>query len=159
MTVVYVAYLGCLLYVYSYDACICKYVCYVSVFLLLIIIIRVSYERAFPYLKTWTDNLKLTCETKLSLLKSLLLLLCFRLWLKQFGMNSTEVCASDDTDAERQHTTIYSTKKEHGVFGQTVAYVNVLLDLSEEDCSREQGRRCESNELDRTRTRDCRWQE
>ncbi|XP_016108443.1 uncharacterized protein C16orf46 homolog [Sinocyclocheilus grahami] len=50
-------------------------------------------------------------------------------------MNSTEVCASDDTDAEKQHTTIYSTQRNTESSGRQ--YVNVLLDLSEEDCSRE----------------------
>jgi len=50
-------------------------------------------------------------------------------------MNITEACASDETDAEKQHATIDSAK------GNTVSscrqYVNELLDLSEEDCCRE----------------------
>lgn len=50
-------------------------------------------------------------------------------------MNSTEVCASDDTDAENQHTTVDSTKRNTESSGRQ--YVNVLLDLSEEDCCRE----------------------
>ncbi|KAK2894915.1 hypothetical protein QQF64_011991 [Cirrhinus molitorella] len=50
-------------------------------------------------------------------------------------MNNTEVCASDDSDAEKQHTTFNSTKRNTESSGRQ--YVNVLLDLSEEDCCRE----------------------
>ncbi|XP_073706033.1 uncharacterized protein C16orf46 homolog [Garra rufa] len=50
-------------------------------------------------------------------------------------MNSTEVCASDDTDAEKKHTTVDSTKRNTDSSGRQ--YVNVLLDLSEEDLCRE----------------------
>lgn len=50
-------------------------------------------------------------------------------------MNSTEVHASDYTEAEKQHTTTDSTKRNTESSGRQ--YVNVLLDLSEEDCYRE----------------------
>ncbi|XP_077104273.1 uncharacterized protein C16orf46 homolog [Siphateles boraxobius] len=50
-------------------------------------------------------------------------------------MNITEACASDETDAEKQHATIVRPK------GNTESscrqYVNKLLDLSEEDYCRE----------------------
>ncbi|KAF4101594.1 uncharacterized protein si:ch73-103b9.2 [Onychostoma macrolepis] len=50
-------------------------------------------------------------------------------------MNSTEVHASDCTDAEKQHTITDSTKRNTESSGRQ--HVNVLLDLSEEDCCRE----------------------
>lgn len=50
-------------------------------------------------------------------------------------MNSTEVHASDYTDAEKQHTTTDSTKRNTESSGRQ--HVNVLLDLSEKDCCRE----------------------
>lgn len=80
-------------------------------------------------------------------------------------MNSTEVCASEDADAEKQHTNIYSTQRTTKSSGRQ--YVNVLLDLSEEDCSREynihllQSRTVLEDavsQMNRTEP-DCRWQE
>lgn len=75
------------------------------------------------------DNSRL----KLSLQK--FLLLCLRLWLKLSGMDITEACASDETDAEKRHSTIDSTKRS--TESSCRQYVNELLDLSEEDYCRE----------------------
>ncbi|KAK9958517.1 hypothetical protein ABG768_010631 [Culter alburnus] len=50
-------------------------------------------------------------------------------------MNITEACASDETDAEKRHPTIDSTKRS--TESSCRQYVNELLDLSEEDYCRE----------------------
>ncbi|ROJ25232.1 hypothetical protein DPX16_20045 [Anabarilius grahami] len=50
-------------------------------------------------------------------------------------MNITEACASDETDAEKGHPTIGSTKRS--TESSCRQYVNELLDLSEEDYCRE----------------------
>lgn len=55
--------------------------------------------------------------------------------MKLSGMNITEAGASDETDAEKRHPTIDSTKRN--TESSCRQYVNELLDLSEEDYCRE----------------------